>query len=415
MTGASIGDGNASGIKKYFGLLPFYIAAIMLIGTFGWLLTTSYQEPQLDTIVPLDTPPEKVMEYLKSISDIDRTKLIVREEKHLLDEPLDQMSLLNLGLLYGLQGDTEKSNRLALRAADRSYRNFSAQTAAINLSMSKKDFPDATRRIDGLLRSGPEFSKNYFPMLLNISSLPEGLSATVNMLASDPPWRKQFIDYATNIPEQQSIVYSVLAGLRDAKAEVLPSELRAYLSKLFERKDYESAYFVWLDFLSASELRKTGLIYDGGFDLPPHNLFYGWNIYPIANADVSIAAQSGTANDLALKIDFQSSHFAGVAIYQFLRLDAGSYHLSLDASADHVKADGGVLWEIRCAESGVFIGLGEPINSSRPKAAYEFDFKVTDQQCQTQELVFVTASRSALDQVVSGKMIFDNFKITKIE
>jgi hypothetical protein len=320
---------------------------------------------------------------------------------------------LNLGVLYGLGGNVETSNTLALRAADRSVRDLSAQTAAINLSLGKKDYSDALKRIDGLLRSRPEYSENYFPVLLNIASSHDGLIATSQMLAGAPVWRKKFFEYAVKIPERLSIVYSIFSGLRSLKSEVSSAELRAYLTELFNRKDYETAYFVWLDFLSPTELLKTGNIYDGGFDYPIRNLFYGWNIIPIANADVSVGALNGTANDLALKMNFQRSRVTGVNVFQYLRLDPGKYLLKADVSAERLETTGGLMWQVRCMESGNFIGKGTPILSSSPRVNYEFSFTVEDQQCQTQELFLIAASSASIDQVISGQVTFDNFSIVK--
>ena len=88
-------------------------------------------------------------------------------------------------------------------------------------------------------------------MALGIAGDPNGLAAATRLLASNPPWRPDFVSFAANDPNEQRVLYSLFTGLRNMQAEVLPSELRIYINQLFSKKDYETAYFVWLDFLSS--------------------------------------------------------------------------------------------------------------------------------------------------------------------
>lgn len=402
-------------VQQIFNLLPFYIMSISIVGSMLWFLPQNYREQGSALIVSKDVVPEKVLETLKNINNSDQARLTLEQKKQLAENPLDRLALLNLSVLYGLSGNVAKSNGLALRAADRSFRDLSAQSAAINLSLGQKNFDDAVFRIDGLLRSRPEFSSIYFELLLKITTVPEGLAATTKMLSGNPPWRDKFIKNSVKDKERSAVIYSIFAGLREANAEVSNSELRAYLTELFDNKNYETAYFVWLDFLSPSELLKVGLVYDGGFDMPWRNLNYGWNVIPAANSDMTVGAQNGTASDLVLKLNFQASQISSVNVYQYLRLEPGNYHLSVEMSAERVQSTGGLMWQTRCIESGAFTGQGSTILNATPRTNYEFDFRVDETQCATQQLMLLSASRAALDQVFTGFLVFDNFKISKIE
>ena len=225
-----------------------------------WTLPNNYREVEPSRIVPADISADKVADYLKKISPEERRALIAREKSRLLNEPLDRSSLFNLGVLYGLEGDAQKSNDVALQAANRSFRDLGAQTVAINLSLARNNYVDALNRMDGLLRSRPEFSKDYFDLILKTTATPAGLKASANLLATNPPWRKDFMVFATQKIEQKGLVYNLFTSLRSIKSDVSNTELRLLIDSLFRAKDYETAYFIWLDFLSPAELSKVNLI-----------------------------------------------------------------------------------------------------------------------------------------------------------
>ena len=390
---------------------PFFLMALTIFIYMIWLLPGNYREIEPSYIVPVDTPPEKILDYLKGLSKDERNVLIARQRNNFLANPTERTSLFNLGLLYGLEGESEKSNAIALRAANRSFRDVGAQTIAINLSIAKKDYQDAIIRIDGMLRSRPNFSNDYFPLLFGILSDRNGLVATAKLLSSEPPWRNGFMAFATQQLDQKKIVYDVLTELRTMKAEVLPAELRSFIFQLFNVKDYETAYFVWLDFLSPAELSKVNAIYDGGFGLVYRNLEYGWNLYPTKNSEIGTKPKDSIGTDLALNLTFSSLRGDFPRVYQYLRLEPGSYNFKGTKKAELIETPSGIRWRIECVESASRLGESSIVSKNETWNSFEFGFEVPPENCATQKLQLNWASQAVLDRVISGTVWFDDLEI----
>ena len=398
---------------QFVRLIPFYVMATVLLVIMLWLIPFSYREILPSSILPEKTAPEKALGYLKNLSVEERNDLLEREKNHFRNEPLDRSSLFNLGVLYGLNGEIEKSNALALRSADRSYRDLGAQTAAISLSLSQRNYADALHRMDGLLRSRPEFAKNFFDLMLNTSATPDGLKETSKLLATSPPWRRAFIAFAIQHPQQKSLVYGLFTALRDAKVEVSTSELRLFIDQLFTNKDYETAYFVWLDFLSPAELSKVGLIFDGEFDVATRNLKFGWNLWPVKNSELKTIPKTNVGTDLALNLHFSDlkENFPGVS--QYLRLDPGSYLFKGEVKTEQLKTPEGINWRIVCVEASTQIAAGPKLVENTPWKSFEVQFSIPAENCSTQLLYLNWETDAALDHMIDGTINYDNFQINK--
>ncbi len=384
---------------------------VLLIGFGLWFLPQAYYAEDSPGLLPPETLPENAAVELKKYLPDQIKNLIARERGKLAAEPLDRASLLNLAVLFELNGEKDISNQVAVLAANRSLRDLAAQSAALNLSLNKSDYVDAMRRIDGLLRSRPEFSSKIYPTLLAIIAKPAGLDSVVNELINEPPWRTDFMDFAAKQTNQTASFYSIISGLRSKKADVFDRELGSYLTNLISAKAYETAYFVWLDFLSPNELSKVGLIFDGNFDVKARSLYFGWNFDAAPNTDLSIAVRPGTAADQSLKLNFLSAKKSFGVVSQNLRLDVGRYRLSAESYANRLQSSGGLMWRILCTETGLTLGDSPKFLSPSPWQEFVIEFEVPADQCGTQTLKLIWGSPAELDQVVSGQIYFDNFEI----
>ncbi|MDE2445259.1 MAG: hypothetical protein KGO94_03710 [Alphaproteobacteria bacterium] len=394
---------------------PFLILIFSFVGLEAYLLATSYREQTAPALIPEGTPPEKVNSYIASLTKVQRDTLIDQEKQRLVSEPLDAQALLNIGLLYALNGETDKSNNILLRAAERSLRDAGAQISAAGLSVARKDYGRAMEHIDSAIRTSPDQSEQLFKIVTSVAATPEGLDAVVKKLAEAPPWRANYFKSVAASPAELGVLYQMFTGLRDRKADVSNSELQILLDSEFAKKDYETAYFVWLDFLPPLALRKVGNIFDGQFDLPIQGQYFGWNIVPLANADISVGVRDGTANNKALSLNLDSAKVEGANVFQYMRLASGAYRLSFETKTENFKSNQGLMWRVHCVETGEVIGQSKAITDEPAWGSSEFEFTVPDGQCQTQELMLLSFSRAALDQTMSGRISFDNFDVEKLD
>jgi hypothetical protein len=381
----------------------------------GYILPNSYQDAKIHTIVPEDTPQEKITGLLTALSEVQRLALIKSEKEIFSNEPLDSSTLVNLSVLYSLQGDKIRADRLTQLGADRSYRDMGAQVSAMRLSLENKDFSNALYRLDGLLRSNPKQAGDFFQVLNSVAGTEVGLKAVTTLLKTNPPWRQQYLNDTAVHVENSKLLYQIFTDLRKLDVSVEDAELRPFLYNLMGAKSYEAAYFVWLDSLSPEALRKTGMIFDGSFDLTPRNMTFDWNIIPAKNAEITVKARPGSATNRSLKLQLLNAAWSQANVYQYMRLGEGAYHLSAEAMAENLKTDGGLLWKLSCIESGVTLGRSPILAKSGPWLGFDFDFTIPAEGCNTQIIGLNPASSAALDQVISGRVYYDNFKIVKSE
>jgi hypothetical protein len=365
-------------------------------------------------LVPGVTAPAQIFAALQKLSSVERNMLIVREKERLVRAPLDRSALMNLSILSAAENDTKQSDALALLAANRSLRDIAAQISAMGLLFNQKDYAGAFYRLDGVLRAQPERAKELFPIILNAAANEHALDAATDVLIGNPPLRQSFLNFAAGQPDLAQELYKIFSQLRSKKNVVSDGELRPFLQALLHKKEYETAYFVWLDFQSPEYLRKVGLLFDGGFDLRSRNLIYDWNVKAMPNASISIAARPGSNSNLALKLDLAGAKWAYPAVFQYLRLSPGNYALTAESQARVLQTTGGLVWQMTCVESGSMLGRSPKLDSPGPWANFEFSFSVPDKDCTTQTLGLVSASAAALDQVMSGEVFFDSFALNRI-
>jgi hypothetical protein len=403
------------GFGHYFRSIALWAAMAAIMGVSLWLVPTLFQAPHNDFLFDPDTAPPKIQEYLNTFSAEQRATMLNQQRQYLQDEPLKRQTLINIAILYALSGDTEKSNAVLIRAADRTLRDPDAQTTAMTLSLGRKDYADAMIRMDGLLRSRPEFYSRFFPSILAIAAVPEGREAVVQILAKVPLWRPSFMNFAAQQSGQASVYYALLTAMRERKIDIVEDELRAYLAQLISNKKFEEANFVWLDFLTENELRKSGPIYDGGFELSPRNLFFDWNVSTLQNVDIAPTQRQGKANERILQLQFSRYKGQFLGIYQYLRLETGKYEMSGEARLTSLKTPVGMNWQVSCVGEPNVVGQSPKFVTDLPWSTFRFDVVVPPQNCSTQFLTLNWASAATLDQVISGQMLFDNFDIKKIE
>ena len=82
-----------------------------------------------------------------------------------------------------------------------------------------------------------------------------------------------------------------------------------------------------------------------------------------------------------------------------------------------LKGVRGLQWKIRCA-GGTEAALGEgpmALGSQPTWSEFEFAFTVPATECQAQELRLEHAARSASEQLLSGKIWYDEFELVRTD
>ena len=206
--------------------------------------------------------------------------------------------------------------------------------------------------------------------------------------------------------------YGVLASLRSSPSPPTAAELRQLLTKLIANRDYETAYFVWLDFLSEVDLRKAANIYDGNFELNAQNLLFGWNFEKLKNTDIRIVPRSTSSTDRMLRVEFLNTRDRFAHVWQLLRLAPGNYDFTGEMKADRLATEVGLVWRIYClGESERPIAATHRLFTASTWAQFETFFEIPKENCPAQRLRLEVDSKAALDQLITGQVYFDNLQL----
>jgi hypothetical protein len=387
-------------------------AALLAYGVFGAAATFLRGDapPLLGPSVTIDKLPDA----LKALPPPQRQQLIAREQDALARDSLDRDALINLSLLYGADGQQKRAEDLAIAAANRALRDSKAQAVALQLQLKRGDVEGALYRIDALLRTTPDAKDQLFATLIEIAGRTENAAPVVKLLALNPPWRTDFIDWAAEKSGQPQMAYQLVGGLKSSQAPPTLTEMQSVLRHYIVAKDYATGYFIWLDLLSETELRKAGNVFDGGFDLPFAPLFFSWTLGAKSSVETQIVPRANGSSDNVLRVDFVDNRENVLPISQYLRLAAGKYIFSGDSKAENLLTDSGLAWNIRCIDGdGRSLASSNALSGNKQWDHFEARFEVPA-GCTTQMLALRMVSPAVLDQKISGQAFYDNLTVTPL-
>jgi hypothetical protein len=262
----------------------------------------------------------------------------------------------------------------------------------------------------------PERLSELLPIGAALAEAQESRPALVAALARNPPWRGNLISYIVKKAARPTVSYGLLSDLRKTESPPRVAELRMLLARLVHDQDFETAYFVWLDFLSDVELRKVGHLYDGEFELNSKDLLFDWTYRPMKNVELRIVPRGMSAADRALRVDFvnPSSRFANLS--QLLRLHPGQYKLSGELKAEYEPADIGLVWRMYCIGGRErLVAETSPSIQSRNWMPFELAFDIPTTDCHTQMLRLELKALAVLDNKIKGSVFYDNIAIAARE
>jgi hypothetical protein len=348
---------------------------------------------------------------LKALNQDEREQLKTREANFFLAEPLDLQALQNMIVLRELDARKAEAEAIALALAAYSRRSVASQLAAVQIELEKKNFASAFSRLDTVLRARPELGKQLHPIFLQATRDETARQALAELLASEPTWRQDFYHYVLEADASGSSAYQLLSGIRRVKGNIRDTEKRAVVLKLLYAKQYDQAYFVWLDLLPQSDLVLVKNVFDGGFVSEPKAMYFDWTIYARKTARVAVGPRDGKPADRVLKLDFFEDEAGGPYVSQWLRLQPGAYSLEFDVLVETLKSETGLIWRLVCVGSGAVVSESAPILEKGPWETRKTTLTVPEDGCATQSLSLENRGRAALDQKLSGRLAFDNIAI----
>jgi hypothetical protein len=244
-----------------------------------------------------------------------------------------------------------------------------------------------------------------------MAETPNAREALDKLLAENPPWRSSFFSHLKGRIKNPYVPLRLLLALKATPHPPTSREIGDYLRLLLDNKLYRLSYYCWLQFLTSTELRETGLLTNGAFELAPSGLPYDWTIASGDGATIEIAPRDDHPADRTLSIELGPGRVDFHPVSQLLGLPPGRYTLS-GSFEGSIRGRRGLRWQIGClpkpgtvAETEMF--LGDVQRWTRFAVVFEIPM-----DCTAQTLELVLDAHSASETIVSGFARFDDLAIT---
>jgi hypothetical protein len=330
----------------------------------------------------------------------------------LAQEPGNPRALAILGSLNRDAGEGDQAATLLRASARRSLREPVPHAWLINEAISQKDWSLAMRHADVLMRMHDQSIKPLTPLIANFAETRDASTVVKDAIAGAPSWRTSFLYEMLNAITDVRTPLELLLTLKETASPPTPTELRAYLSFLIERRYFDLAYYTWLLFLTPQQRATVAPLFNGNFEEPPSGLPFDWVLPTGGTAAVAIARPPGQRSTRALVVDFGHGRVEFHAPSQLLRLRPGHHRVEGEVMGE-VLGRRGVRWRVACvgeqtrqiAESEMFVG------EIKEWTAFSFVLEVPHAGCAAQHLSLVLDARTPSERLTSGSIWFDNMSI----
>jgi hypothetical protein len=334
-------------------------------------------------------------------------------EQALRTTPLESRALRLFGAAAEADGDMADADRLMNLAATRSHRDPVVQTWLFYRLSREGRFAEALGYADALLRTRPNRRDQIGPTLLAYAADAGAVPSLTVRLAANPPWREWYLTAIGREVKDPGIAYGLFDALKESGAPPTPAELRPHLDALIAAGLFEQAYLTWIHHLPTDRPR-LAFAYNGDFELPVTGLPFDWSIGAVAGASTRQVSPGFGDKGSAVEVTFSGRRVAYRHLRKLMLLPPGRFRLVLEARADGLQNERGMVWRVECAGAGgQRLASTPPINGSFPWRSVSTEFEVPNENCRAQWLTLAVDARAALDQEISGEVAFDDIVVER--
>lgn len=342
----------------------------------------------------------------------DARKLL---QKSLFVNPANGQTLAALALVWQQEGNLKMAKQAAYFAGLVTPKNAATQFALGSFYLSADEPIQALKHWSVALDGDPEYSKQLYPVMLQIMEAKAFRIEAVKAVKDADKWWPRFFLHALNNTSSTD----VLKGLYIARAEKVDQPTRKlYLDYLISTGNYVDAYFIWLNGMPQDDLSVLGNVFDGSFESVPTNEGFGWRVSNDSALMTTFESIYGQIGNKALHISFLEGIHRRVLASQYLMLDAGNYRLSGKSRLESLSAGKGIFWSIQCLDikHNQQVLKTDYFTGSDVWQNFEADFILPAESCPIQQLR-LEADGSVNDNYAdySGSAWFDGLEIQKLE
>jgi hypothetical protein len=253
-----------------------------------------------------------------------------------------------LALTTGVNGNGALSARLFHFAESLSRRDLPTQLWLIEDRVAANDVPAALEHYDIALRTSSASADMLLPVMVAATSEASMVSPIARLLATDPPWRREFLGrLVENAPSPANAVAIVAAFNRPGT--IADRDLLTYfVDKLVGRRAFDEAWQIYR-LLDASAPVHPGALRNGDFErrnlVPP----FDWQLEggDGIGSEQRQLDHAGAGASLYVYSDGRD----GVVARQVLAAPAGDYVLSAQIGAVEGETPVGLSWQVACGNA----------------------------------------------------------------
>lgn len=355
--------------------------------------------------------PAALLKFAETVADKDPARARSLVKALLQSDPRSGGAYRVLGQLAQSQGDHASALQMYEIASQRSPRDLRAHSWLRAEYLRTRQAGPAMRHTDLILRVQPELGSLEFPLLVQLAAVPEVQGALTEVLLRQPPWRQSFVATLCRDAADSKAIAPMMARLRAGEAGLSEGELAAWLERLVKDGQWGQAYLTWASWLPATQRPGLGNVFDGGFELDPANLGFGWRFDRVSGAYLERLGTQGAGGQRALRVAFDDQRVAFRHVRQMLALPPGDYRLIGRSKADGLRSERGLVWTLRCHADGRELGQSEPVRGVTPWRSFRVNFTVPAHDCGGQWLELSVPARIAAERRIGGQAWFDDLRI----
>lgn len=303
--------------------------------------------------------------------------------------PFTIKALRTLGLVTAAEGDVVAADDILTLAGNWSLRDTPSHGWLVDRRLRVGDYASSFAHADALARRGVSQAEVFNLLMTAASQDPRALAPLRNLLATAPPWDREFFNALQRRPGTESLTATLVAGLEQTPGRLSDSEL-AEIYDLWVRQNR----FEPIAVLRTAIARPPVTRFVVGGDFSP-----GTEIKPFAMTLLSAAGLSAeviedeirTGNQ-ALRVTYDGFG-SGAAVEQLLLLSPGAYRLTSQYRLESGGPDSRLSWQIRCVERPQPLADQRIVVAGTQASgwtALESEFTVPNAGCTAQWLRLVT-------------------------
>ena len=324
--------------------------------------------------------------------------------------PVRGVNYARLGVLWGLEGQTDKAAIAMAMAVRLAPAQVATRLIAAAFALEHGDVAGALQSWSVVMTQRPALRPSLYPVLLRIAEHPdhrEALKTLVN--SAELPWWPSFVVYAINSKESLEVVMHLFQLSQTSADNSLSGQtFNAVLKRLQGEGLWLNARLAWMDSLKDEQLQVMGNLFNGSFEQPISDIGFDWIRQPAGYILVERALTNAVDGRYALSVHFRGPRVQYRHLSQTIMLPPGRYNLRGHVRPEDFQAEYGLQWTISCSGAQKRqIGQTESFLGSSAWRSFTVPFTVPATDCPAQVVRLHLDGRVALDFDARGTVWFD--------